>query len=344
MRRLHILCLALCLGALPAWGQRRGGQADTGQGMGGKLAPQPELHEGRPALRFAGREGWELFVDEVQYEGEPALRFPAAERPACPGELLISESHVAVRLSVAVTTGQPSAACRSFDLPRSAVQVDRQGGKVTLSSGATSYSYLPLYENGQQHHAGMGFGGAEYLVRAVQNFPAVLQQFRKATAGLAPAAATGTSSAAATSGKGKKGKAQQSEVDITTQPGGAQVYVNDEPRGVSSEQEGRLVLKMQPGSHTLRVSLPNYQDFTQTITVVAGQPLAVTAKLEPLGPPPFTADDIVKMLQGKVSNKRITALVDERGVDFAMTADLEKRLKALGADDALLLAIATKKR
>ena len=338
MRRVHILCLALCLGALPAWGQRRGGgQANAGQGAGGRLAPQPELHEGKPALRFAGRDDWALFVDEVQYKGEPALRFPAAKPPSCPGALLVSASHVAL------VVAQPGANCQGFDLPRSAVQVERQGGKLTLSSGATSYAYLPLYENGQQHHAGMGFGGAEYLVRAIQNFDAVLQQFHKSTAGLSAPGGT-TPAVAESEGKGKKGKGQQSEVDITTQPGGAQVYVNDEPRGVSSEQEGRLVLKMQPGSHTLRVSLPNYQDFTQTITVVAGQPLAVTAKLQPLGPPPFTADDIVKMLQGKVSNKRIAALVDERGVDFAITADLEKRLKALGADDALLLAIATKKR
>jgi len=335
MRKSRILCLALCLAALPAWSQRRGGQGNPGQGLAAKLGPQPELHDGRPALRFEGREGWALFVDEVQYKGEPALRFPAAKTAGCAGALLVSESHVAL------VVAQPSADCQGFDAARGSVQVERQGGKVTLSSGATSYTYIPLYENGEQRHAGMGFGGAEYLVRAVENFDGVLQHFRQTTAGLAPASA-GTPAAAATAGK--KGKAQPSEVTITTQPGGAQVYVNDEPRGMSSEQEGRLVLKLMPGAHTLRVSLPNYKDFTQDIAVVAGQPLSVTAQLEPLGPPPFTQDDIEKMLQGNVSNKRIAALVEERGVDFELTADLKKRLRALGADDALLQALAAKKR
>jgi len=40
----------------------------------------------------------------------------------------------------------------------------------------------------------------------------------------------------------------------------------------------------------------------------------------------------------------VASLVQERGVDFELNPDLEKRLRGLGATGDLLLAIATNKR
>jgi len=64
----------------------------------------------------------------------------------------------------------------------------------------------------------------------------------------------------------------------------------------------------------------------------------------PAGPPLFTFQDIVDMLQGEIAPDRIADLVAERGVDFALTDAAEKRLRAAGAHSELLLAITKAKK
>ena len=131
---------------------------------------------------------------------------------------------------------------------------------------------------------------------------------------------------------------------ISAQPGRAQVYLDDEPRGTASE-EGRLVLKdLAPGAYRLRLTLAEYKDWNQTITLNPGDELSVEARLTPQGPAPFTADDIVEMLGGGVSPKRAAALVQQQGVDFALTQAIENRIRAAGGDSDLLLVIAKAKK
>ena len=73
-----------------------------------------------------------------------------------------------------------------------------------------------------------------------------------------------------------------------------------------------------------------------------------------LPPPPpktdksFSVADLTFALKEKVSPKRIAALVKERGVHFAFTADIERELRTLGGDNELIdqvraSAAATKK-
>ena len=57
-------------------------------------------------------------------------------------------------------------------------------------------------------------------------------------------------------------RAQQNTLKITSQPGSAQVYLDDAPKGTTSPEEGKLVLENLPaGEHKLRLSASGYQDW-----------------------------------------------------------------------------------
>ena len=67
---------------------------------------------------------------------------------------------------------------------------------------------------------------------------------------------------------------------IQTQPGEAQVYVNDEPKGLTSP-EGELRLSgMAPGTYRLRVALAGYKTWENSITVTAGETVTPFVTLE----------------------------------------------------------------
>ncbi len=128
---------------------------------------------------------------------------------------------------------------------------------------------------------------------------------------------------------------------ISAQPGGSQVYVNDEFRGATSSREGRLVVSaLEPGNYRVRLSASGHQDWTRTVTLASGQALTLEAALKPVGPPSLSADDIVELLRGGVSSRRVTRLVGERGVSFALDGPARQQIQAAGGDDSLLDAIA----
>jgi hypothetical protein len=67
---------------------------------------------------------------------------------------------------------------------------------------------------------------------------------------------------------------------IQSQPGEAQVYVNDEPKGMTSS-EGELSLSgLAPGAYRLRVALAGYKTWEYFITVTAGETVRAFAPLE----------------------------------------------------------------
>ncbi len=53
----------------------------------------------------------------------------------------------------------------------------------------------------------------------------------------------------------------------------------------------------------------------------------------------LTEQQVISLLERGVHPSRAAALVEEKGVDFALTPDLQRRLRALGANDRLLTAI-----
>lgn len=54
---------------------------------------------------------------------------------------------------------------------------------------------------------------------------------------------------------------------------------------------------------------------------------------------PLSEAEVMEGLSGGISSKRLATLVTQYGVDFKLTAEDEQRLRGVGADDGLLLAI-----
>jgi len=54
---------------------------------------------------------------------------------------------------------------------------------------------------------------------------------------------------------------------------------------------------------------------------------------------PMTQDELVELLKGKVASERIVAEVMQRGVDFDLTPDIDKKLRKAKAEDALIEAV-----
>ncbi len=67
---------------------------------------------------------------------------------------------------------------------------------------------------------------------------------------------------------------------IESTPGGAEVYVDDEPIGTTSS-EGRLKLStLAPGQHRVRLSLQGRRDFEQVVELKAGETATLPVTLE----------------------------------------------------------------
>ncbi len=58
-----------------------------------------------------------------------------------------------------------------------------------------------------------------------------------------------------------------------------------------------------------------------------------------VAPRSLSKDEVITLLKGDVSPKRVAELAHERGVDFQVTAEAEKELRQAGADDSLLAAL-----
>ena len=134
------------------------------------------------------------------------------------------------------------------------------------------------------------------------------------------------------------------EIAVAVTPGGAQVYLDDEPKGIASE-EGRLVLRgLSAGNHLVRISLPGYRDFSRTVTITPGQTLQLRAELQRRGPEPLAEWEVEKGLQDGLPPRGMKKLVEQLGVGFAVNDEIEKRLRGAGADDSLILAIMKNKK
>jgi hypothetical protein len=79
---------------------------------------------------------------------------------------------------------------------------------------------------------------------------------------------------------------------IESNPGSAQVYVDDEPVGTTSAQGHLKLSPFAPGKYRVRVALAGYKDYEETVTLAAGETTrvapsleAVKAALAPTSPP-----------------------------------------------------------
>lgn len=84
----------------------------------------------------------------------------------------------------------------------------------------------------------------------------------------------------------------------------------------------------------------------------AGQSFLATLQKSPADKVPqkntrgrqLALDEVQDLLNGSVTPKRVATLVQQYGVNFELTPSVTKDLRALGADDKLLLAIAENRR
>ncbi|HEV2021215.1 MAG TPA: PEGA domain-containing protein [Terriglobales bacterium] len=180
------------------------------------------------------------------------------------------------------------------------------------------------------------------LLEGVQNVDGVVAVLKAREAGRAAAARDAAPQKAQPQATPQPAPAT---LRVSSQPGGVQVYLDNEPKGMTSAQEGELVLKNLPaGEYRVRLSLADYEDWTNKVKLAAGQDLKLEAKLAPRGPRPFTVQDVVDMLLGGISPKRAATLIQERGVDFVLNDKTEQQIRAAGGDSDLLLAIAKAKK
>ncbi len=336
---LHITAVALLLVSLSGAAQQPGFsvlQAEAGSAASPRKAHPPKAvtHNGHPALEYEGVVG-SAYIEYFMRQGEPALGFAVAQG-TCQGHVYVTRTRI---------TGDFSGTtCESFDVPRDGATAEFDERNVVITSSGATYRLVPQVERGPvRRPAPRARIMGEVLVHAVRAFGRTFANVRRAAMesqvqapqlGVLPAsgAARQTSSAE-----------QQATLTIHSDPGDTQVYINDQGRGFTNAL-GDDVIALAPGSYRVRLSLPGYEDFEQAVTLLSGQKQEITAKLQLAGPPPFSADDVSEMLHGKMSPKRIATLVQERGVNFSVDPDTEKRLRAAGATGDLLLVIATNKK
>lgn len=132
------------------------------------------------------------------------------------------------------------------------------------------------------------------------------------------------------------------QLKLTSQPGNAQVYLDDIFKGATSD-DGTLVIETTPGDHDLRLDHADYKEWKGKVTLV-GERTEQKIELVKRGPEPLSEADIEDALTQGMTPARLTDLVKQYGVNFAVTPEIEKKLRDKGADSDLLLAIAMNKK
>jgi hypothetical protein len=139
------------------------------------------------------------------------------------------------------------------------------------------------------------------------------------------------------------GKKAEGTIVVQSSPGNAQVYLDNRFQGMTSEA-GELIVDSAPGDHEVRLTQPGYKEWRMRVWVKAGERQRITATLTPAGPRPLTRAEVGEMLENNVAKPRVISLVKQYGVDFVLTEELERDLRAKGADSDVLVAIATNKK
>jgi PEGA domain-containing protein len=130
---------------------------------------------------------------------------------------------------------------------------------------------------------------------------------------------------------------------LVAKPSHAQAYLDSKFAGMTGD-DGELVMDAETGTHHLRVSLLEYKDWKRDVTISGGQVTSVEAALEPAGPKPLGKNDILELLKSGSAKTHIIAFINDYGIDFGLTDEIEQDLRSHGADDAILLAIAKASR
>src|SRR6185295_20108353 len=75
-------------------------------------------------------------------------------------------------------------------------------------------------------------------------------------------------------------------LDVTVQPPGASVYLDDELVGTADREWGRLVKSgVAPGRHRVRLALAGHADAVEEVDAAAGQRVELRRRLAPVAAP-----------------------------------------------------------
>jgi hypothetical protein len=308
--------------------------------------------DGKPALQFEA----DLKGDDLKY-ARPLLK-DGARPPVAVVEGIERNGQFSLKFAIALAKrGTPSAArcfgylyvfssgalydnadtstCKRNDLSRAKATMlplrPSRRSWLRINVAGENYALDAILENpgsaGQIHAEDWDLPILKFLYLSVTNFTEAERQFRRLTA-------------LATRPEPKPAK-----LTIATSPTGATVYLDNEPKGASSQDEGKLLITgLSPGSYHIRVSSTGFRDWGKTVAVVAGDDLLVQATMDRIGPPPFAATEIIELLKGGVSPKRVAVLVQQRGVNFALDDDFDRKIRDAGGNAELLVAIAKAKK
>jgi hypothetical protein len=298
--------------------------------------------EGRPALKFDTGEGWSMIAFYTEYKGAPAFEFgPTNNWGEGAGKwvkLYVSRDRVAH------DEYRPNAVGPGFDVSRAEAQSEwvHQGPKLLLKLPTRDYK-LELWcgRAGYVQPCSDDDDLRVFMLLAISDFDKAVQEFEKRTASLRP---TAPAPAQTEPVKLPPPPPPPPTLALSLQPANVQVYVDDVFKGMTSA-EGRLVVEgLALGSHRVRMNLIGYTEAARTVELKAGETAAIEAKLEPAGPKPLALAEIEEALSNGLPPKGITKLVNQYGVDFTLTKEVEQRLRDKGADSDLLVAIATNKK
>ena len=323
MKRFTLLCSAvlLCVVALQA--------------------QEPVRRDGRPALMFSlTNERGRVSVSFVEDAGsaEPTLRFLLWDQnDRCSGWLHVSAGKVSWEPHCSMTrleAGRPDIGpIRRRDLRPHHSLAGLYQPILEIQLAGKKRSYTPVELDGKQMVFSMEMTGL--LERSLRDFPAAYRQFKRLTASVQPSPPPQASTPQLP---------PPTTLVLSAQPANVQVYVDDVFKGMTST-EGRLVIEgLAPGTHRVRMNLIGYTESARTVELKPGETATIEAKLEPAGPKPLALAEIEEALSNGLPPKGITKLVNQYGVDFALTKEVEQGLRGKGADDALLVAIATSKK
>ncbi len=225
-----------------------------------------------------------------------------------------------------------------FDLLRTEATVDHSSSNFHIAGAGRKYRFWILDDPGPVAGDAScldAVGGAHaWLVLALNDFNGAEAKFKQLTATVSKPLPPAPAPVQPSTG----------DLDALITPGSSQFYVDDEFRGTTSPEGHLIVRGLAAGAHTVRVNLPGYKVFEQKLDVAGGQTAELRATLQRNGPDPFKEEEIEDGLQKGVTPARMKELVEQIGVGFAMNDDIEKRLRALGADDSLILAIMKNKK
>jgi len=283
--------------------------------------------------------GAQQAAELLEVGGEPTLLFRVGHQHKafpkftwCFGNLYVSQN--AIRYEVTDSEGGGEAArYRDHGFSASRTQVTEvkrwyNGVEIRLRQGKPYH--LHVYSPGPGAAARGGFIQPEPLLEALDNFEAALARVQPPPK--PPAETTAT-------------------LTVVSHPVGAQLFLNDELRGATGSEGVLRLAGLPPGAYRIRLSLPGFEEWRTEIKLESSERRTLEvqlAALKPAAPPPpdprLSLDAVIKLLEGGVTPARVESIVKERGVSFELTDDAERKLRALGATDALLLAIAKAKK